>query len=235
MVIPHAAALANLANLAKNRIVQSGFSVTVNPDIDQFEQNMISVSGKGLHPMLSPRMQTFTQDEVLTLSVMDGDTFVGGVAACRVSLGDRSLAEHWMYSYKRLYQAKAETPIASTCGFAKSIRGTLVYEGQLFVREEYRRGRLSSAALLHLLHSYAGLQWDPDWIYAFIRNTQSYQVAKFGFSTWHLGAQKWSVLGANRNPDEGLVTLSRDDLRELCLHYEQFPDHFCPGGKQGNE
>lgn len=199
--------------------------------IAEFEASMLDIGAAESHPMISPLRHDFSSADAFGVQIWVGDKLAGGVAAKVVDLGDMSLAQHWIESYRRLYGGNVSAPVSEFCHAAQSeVRGRVVYLGQLYLQDQYRGTGINLGLVLHYMHALSAQKWSPDWIYGFVRqgDVLSGRSAWYGFTRQYLGAQTWDDKVLTRSTGEYLALLSRADLLDIASFSVRHPDKFCP-------
>lgn len=219
--------LIRLASLALSKIENGGFAMRFSRDLREFEKEMAAIGKPENYPMISPEWHDFASGDAVGLLLKNEGNVVGGVAARFLNLGSDSLAEHWHQSYRRLYPGSVD-PVESRVSAAKTMRGRLVYEGELYLHPDWRGARVNLPAVSHYMHVLCALKWKPDWIYAFMRIEGLGCAPWYGWTHQHLAAQRW-LRGVERRSDkECLVSVTYDELCEraeyLVQNSDQFPD-----------
>lgn len=219
--------LMKLAYLARARTEACGIALEVTSDLREFERELAAIGKPENYPMISPQWHDFATGDALGLMLQSNGKTIGGVAARFLDLGSDSLADHWESSYRRLYPGQGD-PIKSRVSAAKSMRGRLVYEGELFLQKDWRNAAIELPAAIHYMHVLCALKWRPAWLYAFIRNDGMWCAPWYGWAHQHLAAHSWLREVERRSDRECLVSVSYEELCERAEYLISSPDEL-PG------
>ena len=157
-----------LSAIALKEFMSRGHTIEATSDLGEYEQSMTAIGARESHPMMSVMHHDFASKDALGLMLKDEHgLFFGGIAARFVDLGADSLGCHMQQSYRRHYGGGQVDAITSRLSAARNISGRIVYQGQWYMKEEFRGGGTHIAALFHYFHCLCFMKWRPDWVYGF--------------------------------------------------------------------
>lgn len=220
--------LIELAALALSRVERSKISMEVTSDLGAFEVELASAGKPENYPMISPKWHDFASGDALGLILQAHGETIGGVAARFLDLGEDSLADHWESSYRRFYPG-CDDPVKSRVAAAQKMRGRMVYEGELFLRKDWRGEQVNLPAITHYVHVLCALKWKPDWLYAFMRNDGLWCAPWYGWHHQHLAAHRWLRKVERRSDRESLVSVRYSELCERAEYLAANPDELPDG------
>lgn len=220
----------NLLTLSHNCLAglsASSVELLPVPSIIDFERRMAALGKPPNHPMMSPKWHDMSPvDSFAIMFEVDGQE-IGGVAARCLDLGEDALAKHWQETYSRMYTNGETSPVSGFSGAAsREIRGRVVYLGELFLAEGWRKGVVDWRLVFHYLFALSYLKWRSDWIYGFVRqqDVMRGKASRYGFTRQYVGPQTWTKCVERRSSQEYLVAISRQDLFDAAAFYSASPE-----------
>ena len=150
------------------------------------------------------------------LFLYKGDEPVGGAAAIMQDLGGESFDQFLKRTYAHQFpNPNGPTILEVASPVAEMVRGKLVYLGELTFHPSIRGRRNLLGAFVQLLQLTSWMEWNMDWIYAFIpdRHMRARLDLVYGFSTAIPHAQTWSPPDPDvRSSTEWFVGSSRSQF-----------------------
>ncbi|AUQ99357.1 hypothetical protein PhaeoP88_01987 [Phaeobacter inhibens] len=209
-------ALAEAIGRLSCRLSDWGYVVKEVDDVSTVP-GLVDLLGKSyLTPLSSPGHNDFTENNVIWLVAMKGDTPVFAGCARLEDIGRESISRYWSRTLKRAYGANSDAPVIEKVRpeVEKKLFGRLVYFGDLYVNSSERGSRVALRSFVALGHLAVSLKWDPDWIYCFVREEDLARGAGviYGFSTLLPEPFNWLSPPPPRSNSEWLALLPRDEI-----------------------
>lgn len=215
-------------HLCLSELEAKGYALKVLDDPSGIP-GIIEAMGKPyLTPKLSPLLNDFTSADTFWMLLLNGEETVGA-AGCRYEdLGARKISEHWKESLKRQYGGGEHDVIEWVSPQVdEALKGKLVYYGDLFFTPEAGRSRRILRLFVMIGHLWTFLKWEPESIYAFVREKDLSRGANFyySFPRFIPSPQRWVKPAPEpREDSEYLVMLASADLDALVEMYLGSPE-----------
>lgn len=196
-------------------LAQKGIRVEQVEDFDRIPYLMKQSKKTYLTPIVSPLNNCLTQGNCIWLVGWLGDqpAMIGG--ARLEDLGDETVASFWPRSLGRLYnRPQAELIENVSNDISHRLSGKLAYYGDLHVMPGMR-GMLSNLrSFITIGHLAVSLKWNPDHIYAFLRENDVMRgaAARYGFLDVFPRPMAWKNPPEPRSSNEWCGVLSRRKL-----------------------
>lgn len=216
-----------LFSLCQKMLGERGISVVQTTQFESAECRARTMGKPSITPMLSSEFNDLSKDDAFWLFLQQDGMDMGCVAARRDNLASENLSEYWARTNKRYYgMTGGRATYAHALAAVSEIKGSVVYVGEFFIRQNARGSRNQLTLFTHLLFSYCAMKWQPDWIYAFVRRNDIRRGygGEYGFNRQIPGAQIWPSPPPGRQSDEYLVALTRTDLFHMAEVYCRNPD-----------
>lgn len=207
-------ALLRMSNQSRSMLSDAGLTIETDENIAAHEAAMLSIRDRSNHPILSSAYHDFGSDDAFGILVKRDAELVGGMACKRIRLGRDTLASYLVASNRRLY---GDGLVTTSDGMAARMSGTIVYQGELFLTEDLRRGKAPVPSLMHLAHGLCALKWHADWHFAFMPVSILNKAPAFGFHHFQLCAQQYDPKVALRTTWECLVCSSHQDMMDRSV------------------
>ncbi len=215
-------------HLCLSELNSKGYDLTVLDDPTDIPEIIAGMGKPYLTPKLSPKFNDFTSEDTFWLLLSNGEETVGA-AGCRFEdLGTRKISQHWKSSLKRQY-GEGERDVIEWVSpqVDEVLKGKLVYYGDLFFTPEAGRSRRILRLFVLIGHLWTFLKWDPNSIYAFVREKDLSRGANFyyNFPRFIPSPQRWVKPAPEpREDSEYVVMLARADLDALVEMYLSSPE-----------
>lgn len=202
-----------LASVCRIKLAEAGYKIVHVEDMQSI-RDIVKILGKPyLTPRLSPFLNDFTPKNCFWL-LLEKDETVVATGGCRFDdLGDLPLSAFWSNCVARHYAATGGMLEDVASPVDDYLSGKLAYFGDLIVHEDFR-GQRSGKILKQFTHfalAFAMLKFDPDALYAFIRDRDAGRGAMkfYGFNTIIHNAQTWSNGPGYHRDDDACLLSSR--------------------------
>ena len=171
-------------------LTDHGFDV-FSPEDFRSVPKMVAETGRPAQtPMLSIDRNDFVRSDAFWLFLMRDGVAVGGCAARRYDLAGESLESYLRRTSKNQYM-REEDPIISVAKPLRRITGRLIYLGELQLHKSVRGNVSVLSSFFHMAQALAALEWEFDWIYAFVPLAHRRLVADYGFNFYIKNAITW--------------------------------------------
>ena len=211
-----------------------GVRPRVSFDFEELERVREWVRQSQVTPFFRPAFNAFTPETAFWVSGMDESGEVIYLHAFRLDIVDRDFSQwflNWMFGLRARTgdRLELETDQLPTSKRLRSLRGRLVYQGELWV--SHKAPRKFASAVLNLLPRFsmllAYMHFRPDAIWAIVddRGASTGGVLRAGnphvqpdYVRWKLDGMPSDVeskKGAARDPSEWLSTVEREELEGM--------------------
>jgi hypothetical protein len=214
-------ALARICAQLEWQLLAMGFTAVTHNCMDELDDTIKRCRNRPVSPMHNPEACDFTGNRAFWMSIEDqfGETL--GVQAFRCDQIDTSLSD-WCAPYmigiymrcNELMVPSAKKP--SLDSIANTLRGSLVYQGELWVSKKTRNRKVFDCfTRLGLLLS--TIKWNPDaiWGLAGEQMAKHGHPNRIGYSTIEKGFLKWEWASEGVDPVEYLTVVTRKGLQQL--------------------
>ncbi|WP_049642293.1 hypothetical protein [Candidatus Rhodobacter oscarellae] len=184
-----------------------GLDVYVPEDFDEVPALVAATGREKSTPMLDLHRNDFLRSNAFWLFLMQGDDCVGGCAARYYDLAGESLENYLRRTSQAQYNRETD-PIKSVARPTDRISGRLIYMGDLQINPAARSNVTVRSAFFQLAQALAVLEWDFDWIYAFVDYQHRRLVPDYGFNYYVTDAITWhDPIPEGRRNDHVLVAI----------------------------
>ena len=196
-------------------LTNRGFDV-FSPEDFTSVPHMVAESGRTAQsPMLSIDRNDFVRSDAFWLFLMREGLCVGGCAARRYDLAGESLESYLRRTSQSQYNTPSD-PIKSVAKPLRRITGRLIYIGELQLHESVRGNVRVLSPFFHMAQALAALEWEFDWIYAFVPLAHRRLVVDYGFNFYVKDAITWhDPVPEGRRNDHVLVALDFESFSHL--------------------
>ncbi|ASY61122.1 hypothetical protein [Sinorhizobium sp. CCBAU 05631] len=197
----------------------SGIHITMGHDFEEYVEITGKLPGKSpTYPSFRPDCSDVPPGKAFWIVGRDREGRVAHVQAMRLDdLSETDLAEHlgslraWFADPK----LKAGPGSSSRCNAptARSISGLVAYHGDIWLREDFRGGGLSTF-IGRIAFGLAWANWSPDFIYALVAgwHIEKGVVDRYGYVHRERHGSVLRLPSHGINDDDWLVWLTRDEL-----------------------
>lgn len=218
-LVPDDLSLARLIADLDQEVANKGLRIELSTDFIELERLCAKEADRDdVSVCFSPRQFDFTPASAFWLAGYSADGSLVHTQAMRLeNLGGLSLAEHWNQQLRRLYVDMSDhAKLREFCGASTSIRGNVVYHGEMWIAPSFRNNGLAQS-LSRLCLAIGLMRWKPDWIYAFVSRevVLSGLAIRKGYLHFEPLAIEWENPPGLFDPDEWLVYVSKLDLCKL--------------------
>lgn len=206
--------------LLQAHIAAAGLSLQESSDFIAFEQAIKGTEDKYLMEDFSPRFFDLHGATAFWIGAYDRHGKLVSVQAAKVEeLKDRSLADHWQQQQRRMFadpdpQARFGSEHAHD---AWSMRGTIVYHGNLWLHRDLR-GKGLAEPLTQLGFLLSLLKWSPDYLYGLMAAAAAQRGfgIRVGYRRFVPRGTHWEIAPGHIRADDWLVYSTLHDLYGLA-------------------
>lgn len=206
--------------LLQANIAAAGLSLQESSDFIAFEQAIKGTEDKYLMEDFSPRFFDLHGATAFWIGAYDRHGKLVSVQAAKVEkLKDRCLADHWQQQQRRMFadpnpQARFGSEHAHD---AWSMRGTIVYHGNLWLHRDLR-GKGLAEPLTQLGFLLSLLKWSPDYLYGLMAAAAAQRGfgIRVGYRRFVPRGTHWEIAPGHIRADDWLVYSTRHDLYGLA-------------------
>jgi len=150
-------------------IEKLGYEVHATSDFDEIERLVAQTGRANQTPMMSISRLDFTRSQAFWAFLMKDGEAIGGSGVKYIDLEGEDFTAYLQRTSRAQYGRKSD-PIAEFARpLADTLRGRLIYIGELEFRRELRGKLRLLEAFVKVLQGLAALKWPNfDWIYAII-------------------------------------------------------------------
>ncbi|MDE4189635.1 hypothetical protein [Phaeobacter gallaeciensis] len=213
--------LLEVAALYLRRIEEAGCELEYFTDFEAVPAAASEVGRNFQMPGFSIERVDHTERTAFWLFLIENGRRVGGVAAMVQDIGREKFSDYQCRVSKHHFPNAGGATIEWVAQpLAEKMAGRLAYIGELTF-DEKSRGRVRRLeAFMRLVNVLAILNWDVDWVYAFIpdRHKRARLDQVYGFTQSLPNAQKWAAPEpAVRSSTEWWVGSPRKELEHVLL------------------
>lgn len=199
----------------------NGYSVSVNSDMKKLDQTKLAVRGYRVGPMHDSEVCNFDRERAFWMQLEDIDGTPVGLQAFRHDHIDTSLAD-WLPNYMiGVYMRRQELMVPSHSNapmgsVAESLRGNLVYHGELWLAKHVKaRNVFDSFTRLGLFLS--AIKWNPDAIWALTSEQMARHghLGRIGYTTVERGILRWQWASRDVDSVEYLAVVDQNALENI--------------------
>jgi hypothetical protein len=199
----------------------NGYSVSVNSDMKKLDQTKLAVRGYRVGPMHDAEVCNFDRERAFWMQLEDSDGTPVGLQAFRHDHIDTSLAD-WLPNYMiGVYMRRQELMVPSHSNapmgsVAESLRGNLVYHGELWLAKHVKaRNVFDSFTRLGLFLSV--IKWNPDAIWALTSEQMARHghLGRIGYTTVERGILRWQWASRDVDSVEYLAVVDQNALENI--------------------
>jgi len=194
-----------------------GFDIRADDDFERI-MNRVRETGKtSLTPMFALNRNDFTKGSAFWAFLTKDKARVGGVAARYYDLNGEGLDSYLKRTSNAQYGDHREVIQSVAPPVALTIKGRLVYFGELQFARETRGNPRVLAAFARLSMILAAMTWpDFDWMYAFVAKEHTRLAEIYGFTYRLPRAITWNEpVPAGRLDTHVLAAISASDFAHL--------------------
>ena len=176
-------------------IERQGYSVSLETDFDRVPKLALETGRTYQMPTFEIAKSHLTKTSAFWLFLYKDDLPVGTAAVIRQDLGSEPFGMFLKRTYAHQFpHPSGETILEVAAPMADTVTGRLAYVGELNFHPSIRGRRDLLGAFAQLLQLTAFMEWDIDWIYAFIgdRHMRARLDLVYGFSVAIPHAQTWN-------------------------------------------
>lgn len=196
------------------------YGFTIEP-VTRFEDvpDLAARTGRSFQmPAFSIPRADLTENSAFWLFLKLEGEYIGGAAAMLQNIGSERLDSYLNRTMNHHFPHASGKTIADMAGPLSEYSGKLAYIGELHFHKSYRGKREVLKSFMRLFHVLTLLEWNQDWIYAFIpeRHMMVRLDLVYGFARTLEKAQIWSQPGPElRASCEWFVAASRSELDHM--------------------
>ncbi len=214
-------ALARLCVQLELQLDEHGYTVTVHNDMHMLDEAVLRARSKPVAPMHNPNACDFSENRAFWMSMEDHRGVTCGLQAFRCDWIETNLSDwcapYMVGIYMRCNELMIPNPQRpSKDSIANSLRGLLVYHGELWVSRQTRSRKVFDAfTQLGLLLSM--IKWNPDaiWGLAGEHMAKHGHPNRIGYTSIEKGFLKWEWASNGIDPVEYLTVVKRPGLQQL--------------------
>ncbi|WEJ35503.1 hypothetical protein [Sinorhizobium prairiense] len=197
----------------------SGLHITMGDDFEEYVEITSKLPGKSpTYPSFRPDCSDLPPGKAFWIVGRDREGRVAHVQAMRLDhLSNTNLAEH-LGSLKAWFadpNLKAGVNSSSRCNApsARSITGLVAYQGDIWLREDFRGCRLSTV-VGRIAFGLAWAKWSPDFIYALVAgwHIEKGVVDRYGYRHREPHGSVLHLPAHGIDDDDWIVWLTREEL-----------------------
>ncbi|MBO0344634.1 hypothetical protein [Roseibium limicola] len=202
------------------QIHRAGLSLRESSDFSLFEDTVRATEDRYLMEDFSSRFFDLHGTSAFWIGAWGKDGEPVSVQAAKLEdLRDRSLGQLWQQQQRRMFS----DPVSHVelgdnhAHDAFSMRGRIVYHGNLWLRKD-ARGQGLAEALTQLGFLISVLKWSPDYLYGLMaaRNAMKGFGIRVGYRRFAPRGTHWITPPEHIRPDDWLVYSNRNDLQILA-------------------
>ena len=212
----HTALLRSAAVLI-HRIEASGVDVSEISREIEIAKALEQMDKASITPKLEQARNDFTTENSFWLFLSDDDGSFAAVSARLDAIGREPIAEYWQRTYARYYgYSRPFSHIEES--EVSFLAGRLVYVGEFHVARRMRGNLDMVADLAALVQILSVIKWEPDFVYAFVRDEQAQRglIARYGFQRQVMCPRTWATEPPGRFSSEWLVANSATGVEHLA-------------------
>lgn len=216
--MPNAIQLAEATAAVSARLRTNGRTVEQSTDFAEIHREIAAMEKGRISPEMSWLHNDLTSANAFYVIVRNAEREIIAVCAARnYQLNDETLVSFLNRQYARLY-GHGENAIDTSLmpPLAHEIKGNVCYFGDFFVAREGRVSKdFNNSDFVVLVYGLAMMQFDPDWVFAFLRQRSVLRglSAVYLTSRCYPCALKWTV--EDHHLADWLIGSSRRDLHYL--------------------
>lgn len=219
--------ICKLSGICLQYLEDQGFVVAETADYAGLEQQLPNIGKHLVSPTLRADFNDFSEARAFWLTLSRDGELVGLMGMRLDDLGREAVDGFWQRAFERQYKSAAGTHVKLELPqVVRTIKGRIVYMGDLYFAKKIRGNRPNLMCYLHLAHAVCFLKWQHDWTYAFHRREDvlSGYADRYGFNNRWPGAQLWTNPPDYRSGEEYLSVLSREEFEQKASYYARHPD-----------
>jgi hypothetical protein len=213
--------LARLCVQLEQQLEELGYRVTVHSDMHTLDESVRRARSRPVSPMHNPDACDFSENRAYWMSLEDIRGVTCGLQAFRCDWVETSLSDwcapYMIGIYMRCNELMVPSPQRpSTDSIGNSLRGWLVYHGELWVGRQTRSRKVFDAfTRLGLLLSM--MKWNPDaiWGLAGEHMAKHGHPNRIGYTSIEKGFLKWEWASEGVDQVEYLNVVQRSGLQQL--------------------
>lgn len=202
---------------------QRGIKISIGFDFHEYVSITRATPAKGqTYPNFRPDRSPIRSGEGYWIVGRDQHNEVALVEAARMyDLSDRTLAEHLeslraFYADPLLY-AHPQDSCRCTAPSAKKITGRVAYQGDRWVRKDFR-GKGIPKILAGIARGVSFALWAPDFVCGLV--ARRYNGIVYGYAHYEPGGAILQLVEENIVDDDWLIWSSGEELRSLVVRHE---------------
>ncbi|MEM9063271.1 MAG: hypothetical protein AAGD13_22660 [Pseudomonadota bacterium] len=216
--MPNAFQLAEATAAASARLRGNGRTIEQSTNFAEIHREIVDMEKGRISPEMSWLHNDLTSANAFYVIVRNEEGQIIAVCAARhYQLNQENLVSFLQRQYARLY-GHGESAIDATLmpPLAHEIKGSVCYFGDFFIAREGRVSKqFNNSDFVVLVYGLAIMQFDPDWVFAFLRQKSVLRglSAVYLTSRCYPCALEWTV--DEHHPADWLIGSSRNDLHYL--------------------
>lgn len=215
-------AVVRAAGLLDKTIGELGLSLTISSDFKEFAKLRLKMRGELVSPMFDHEINSFTHKNSFWMLAVNEDNEPVAFQAFRLDTVDGNLAEwatRWMTG---LYLLRSELVIPShteapSSSVTRSIRGSVVYQGELWVSRHFRN-RTCAAIFPRYGMVLCLLKWQPVAIWGIMGRAMATRghTIRIGYPHTERGFLRWEIPPKGAEEQEYITLARKEDLEYLA-------------------
>ena len=199
----------------------NGYEVAASSDMKKLDTAKLNARGYRVGPMHDAEVCNFSDERAFWLELKDSDGTCVGLQAFRMDQINTSLAD-WLPNYMiGVYMRRQEMMVPSHSNaplgsVAESLRGKLVYHGELWLAKHVKaRNVFDVFTRLGLFLSV--LKWNPDAIWALTSEQMARHghLGRIGYTTVERGILRWQWASRDVDPVEYLALVDQTAIENI--------------------
>jgi hypothetical protein len=226
--------LARLCASLEGELKEAGFTVDVGHDFRFFDDLKKQLRGERVGPMHDAELCDFSHERAFWMCLVDKDGQTVGTQAYRCDTIETSLAD-WLPNYMiGVYMRRQELMVPSHPkpphgSVSWQLRGSLVYEGELWISKTIK-GRRVFDHFTRFGLLLCTIKWNPDaiWGLAGDQMARHGHVGRIGYSILEKGFLRWQMASKNIDAVEYLAVIDKAAITQLIEEMQITAAEYLP-------